>query len=333
MKKIRGFTLVELLGVIVVLAILVLITIPIISNVINDVRIKSLQNSAYGLIEASNIYYVQIEVNSNIRFDKNDSKDTLKELSYKGVVKEGTVIISKKGEVTVCITDGKNSAYKNYNESKVTTKKGKCEIFEGSSIVYLDGEATIDYYDNTKLTEVVNELIEKNNELESKIDNLKSHVGSIVYSSTLDTEEKVKAIYGGTSWKKIEGKFLLGASSEYEINETGGEATHILTSAEMPSHTHDRGTMNITGTFATSYYNDGTWQDILSVIDGPFYSIGAMYQISPFAASKSGNSTFSHKWGFDASRSWTGETSLEGGSQPHNNMPPYKVVYIWERTA
>ena len=22
-----------------------------------------------------------------------------------------------------------------------------------------------------------------------------------------------------------------------------------------------------------------------------------------------------------------------GGSQPHNNMPPYKSVYIWERTA
>ena len=28
---------------------------------------------------------------------------------------------------------------------------------------------------------------------------------------------------------------------------------------------------------------------------------------------------------------WT--SSSAGGSQPHNNMPPYKVVYIWERTA
>ena len=26
-------------------------------------------------------------------------------------------------------------------------------------------------------------------------------------------------------------------------------------------------------------------------------------------------------------------TSSVGGSQPHNNMPPYKSVYIWERTV
>ena len=159
MNKKNGFTLVELLGVIVVLAILALITIPIISNVIDNVRIKSLQNSAYGLIEASNLYYISKGNNTTVRFDKTQDKDTLKELSYKGVVKIGTVIIDKKGKITVCITDGKNSAYKNYNETKVTTSKGKiCNIKDGSSIVYLDDEATINEYDNSKLTELVNEL-------------------------------------------------------------------------------------------------------------------------------------------------------------------------------
>ena len=72
--KNKAFTLVELLGVIVVLAILALITIPIISNVINDVRIKSLENSAYGLIEASNLYYAQYGVNSNKRFNITGNK-------------------------------------------------------------------------------------------------------------------------------------------------------------------------------------------------------------------------------------------------------------------
>ena len=95
MRK-KGFTLIELLGVIVVLAILALITMPIITNVINDVRIKSLKTSAYGLIEASNLYYVSKGVNTTIRFDKTEEKDTLKELSYKGVVKEGTVILDRK---------------------------------------------------------------------------------------------------------------------------------------------------------------------------------------------------------------------------------------------
>ena len=139
MNNKKGLTIIELLAVIVVLAILAIITLPIISNVINDVRIKSLQNSAYGLIEASNLYYAQYGNNSNIRFDIEDnqisSSDTTNLLKYKGSVKEGTVILDRKGSVIVCITDGKNSAYKNYNETKVTMVKGKCEIKANSDLV------------------------------------------------------------------------------------------------------------------------------------------------------------------------------------------------------
>ena len=74
--------------------------------------------------------------------------------------------------------------------------------------------------------------------LNLKMELVRSHVGMIVQSTTLDTEAKVIAIYGGTSWSKIEGRFLLGASSSYAINSTGGEATHTLTISEMPSHNH-----------------------------------------------------------------------------------------------
>ena len=187
MKNKKGLTLIELLAVIVVLAILALITIPVISNVIDNVRIKSLQNSAYGLIEASNLYYISKGNNTTIRFDKNDTKDTLKELSYKGVVKIGTVIIDKKGKVTVCITDGKNSAYKNYNETRVTTVKGKvCNIPSNTSIVYLDDDATITEYSLSELTELVNELRddvsnlkEKNETLSSKNEELKSELSTL----------------------------------------------------------------------------------------------------------------------------------------------------------
>ncbi len=44
-------------------------------------------------------------------------------------------------------------------------------------------------------------------------------------------------LFGGT-WERIEGLFLLGASEEYPAGTTGGEATHKLTIAEMPSHSH-----------------------------------------------------------------------------------------------
>ena len=65
-----------------------------------------------------------------------------------------------------------------------------------------------------------------------------SHVGQIIFSTTLDTESKVIAMYGGTAWTQIEGKFILGASTDYTVESTGGEATHVLTVNEMPSHTH-----------------------------------------------------------------------------------------------
>lgn len=34
---------------------------------------------------------------------------------------------------------------------------------------------------------------------------------------------------------------------------------------------------------------------------------------------------------FKASRNWTGATSSVGGSQAHNNLPPFAVYAIWER--
>lgn len=48
----KGFTLVELLAVIVILAIIALIATPIILNVIDDAKTNSAKNSAYGYIDA-----------------------------------------------------------------------------------------------------------------------------------------------------------------------------------------------------------------------------------------------------------------------------------------
>lgn len=126
-----------------------------------------------------------------------------------------------------------------------------------------------------------------------------SHVGMIIHTTTLDTEDKVKEIYGGESWTKIEGRFLLGQSSSHAINTTGGEETHKLTVAEMPSHNH-AGKISARGSYL-AFYNDGT-------------------------AGGSGTASYNS----------TGDTfslTSNGGNQAHNNMPPYKTVYIWERTA
>lgn len=145
------------------------------------------------------------------------------------------------------------------------------------------------------------------NSLNLKMELVRSHVGMIVQSTTLDTEAKVIAIYGGTSWSKVEGRFLLGTSSSYAVNSIGGETAHTLTTAEMPSHNH-----------ASS-----TRRGAIPCWDNKASSTGKYYGLYD------GSLAYQSSYAYDIS---TTSTSLAGGNQKHNNMPPYKAVYIWERT-
>ena len=64
MKK-KGFTLIELLAVIIVLAIIALIAMPIIFNVIENAKLKSLENSAYGVVDAVRLQYMENLLNTD----------------------------------------------------------------------------------------------------------------------------------------------------------------------------------------------------------------------------------------------------------------------------
>ena len=57
-----------------------------------------------------------------------------------------------------------------------------------------------------------------------------------IYISVSNTSPSV--LFGGT-WEEIQGRFLLGRSSDHAAGSTGGEETHTLTAAEMPAHTHN----------------------------------------------------------------------------------------------
>ena len=318
MKK--GFTLIELLGTIVVLAIIALITIPIISGVVNKARLNSLKNSAYGLIDASNLYYAQYGISNNIRFDIDNNKvlsndvEEDKMLSYRGSIKEGTVIINTKGKTTVCVTDGKNSAYKNYNESTVTLVSSKrCSVPENTNIVYLDGDATLTSLSNQELTERLIALENKNAQLEAKNIQLNEKINTNVSNIESNISEQVSSImnkfypvgsiyitisdinpstiYGGT-WEKIKDRFLLSSGDTYKSGSTGGEATHTLTVNEMPAHSHSEHGLGSQG---------------------------------------GGGATFNYPGGYGYY--WGNTTGSAGGGKPHNNMPPYLVVNVWKRTA
>jgi len=127
-------------------------------------------------------------------------------------------------------------------------------------------------------------------------------------------------LFGGT-WEQIADRFLLAAGSSYTAGNTGGEATHTLTVAEMPSHNHGgyTGTMNqnTSHTHTYSIFNSGT------VAYGGSYN-GTMYHHAYGTQSPSTSSTsIDHKHSI----------SSQGSGNAHNNMPPYLVVYMWKRIA
>lgn len=119
-------------------------------------------------------------------------------------------------------------------------------------------------------------------------------VGSI-YQSVNPTDPA--ELFGGT-WERIKDVFMMAAGDTYKAGSTGGEAEHTLTEAEMPSHLHD-------------YVLDAKG-------DGATGSPSCWYVDAGTIGSKLGK---------------VRRTNLRGGSQPHNNLPPYLAVYTWVRTA
>ena len=110
--NIKGFTLVELLAVIVILAIVALVTAPAILNVINDSRLSGAKDKAWGTIDAIKLTFAQVQVgdveiiNPTVTFSANgnDSASSLgKALTMNGdkPIAGKVKINTTTGEITV----------------------------------------------------------------------------------------------------------------------------------------------------------------------------------------------------------------------------------------
>ena len=92
---------------------------------------------------------------------------------------------------------------------------------------------------------------------------------------------------------------VLDIIEERQVGWTGGEESHTLTIDEMPSHAHTTGHYGWRWTSNDSEVkcvaNDAIWGDGLTT--NGFYC------------------------------------SNTGGGQAHNNLPPFKTVYMWQRVA
>lgn len=123
-------------------------------------------------------------------------------------------------------------------------------------------------------------------------------VGSI-YQSVNPTDPA--QLFGGT-WQRIKDVFMMAAGDKYAAGSKGGEAEHGLTVDEMPSHYH-------------YVYSEG----------------------SGTSTTKKSRIEY-NSWNTSSTKApdgdgWGVKTMDTGGSQPHNNLPPYLAVYTWVRTA
>lgn len=116
---------------------------------------------------------------------------------------------------------------------------------------------------------------------------------------------------GSNGTPDLRNRFLVGAGSSYSLGNTGGANTVTLNTNQIPSHAHTRGTMEISGQIWAGWMGG----------NGAFKTIGHA------GASGDGNAWVNDKLDFYASRTWTGATSYVGGSQAHENRPPYYAVY------
>jgi len=223
-------------------------------------------------------------------------------------------------------------------------------------------------------------------DIETKIEELKKEVDHLV-ETRLDKTYPIGSIYIttvysdisqiekniGGKWEKYgNGRTLVGVdendSNFNEINKIGGNTTTTLSTTNLPSHSHEisklsgktstdgshthaRGTMNITGVLNIRSYN-GEYHDTIVGTSGAFSKT-----VTNWSGTHDGlqrvtlNPGFYHSVNFDAKNSWTGVTTADGNHShsittnasttgngsgdmtPFTNLQPYITVYMYKRIA
>ena len=176
------------------------------------------------------------------------------------------------------------------------------------------------------------------------------------------------ASFIGGTWERVEGEFIMGASSAYPVGTTGGSATHTQTTAEMPSHSHSGSTGSAgshshsastdsagwhshsgTTDWAGSHTHDATINSNGSSTGGnsglvsSSMAYGDSYYKATITTSSDGshthsfstNGTGSHSHtvsiGDAGAHSHTVSIGSTGSGQAMSILNPYYAVYIWVR--
>ena len=143
-------------------------------------------------------------------------------------------------------------------------------------------------------------------------------------TTTYSEASQVHDAIGGEWEKYAQGRTIIGDGTGTDSNglvqtfangSTGGEYTHKLTVAEMPSHTH---TQN------PHFHHDG--------FDNGRSRIGLNSgSVEPDISMYIGSYTYGGRGYTMITNTVTATNNNTGGSGAHNNVEPYIVTYIYKR--
>jgi prepilin-type N-terminal cleavage/methylation domain-containing protein len=115
----KGFTLVELLAVIVVLSVIALIAVPITLNLIEESKKNSFKSSVSGMIQSIEIFSTK-KVGSKVTLNLGE-EDVIQKLDFSGKKPSaGMVYIDEDGIISIIMYSKKYCGYRKYGEENVT---------------------------------------------------------------------------------------------------------------------------------------------------------------------------------------------------------------------
>ena len=301
MKK-DGFTLVELLAVVIILAIISLFVMPKVADLI-----KSGNSTNTSIIEQKLLAVARTYTNDyDTRF-------------FNRFVNVGYASIITKDELIGAglITSDEVALVEDFRGVRV-------ELLDNNKIKYTIARlGDSNDYTLDELYQMIKQLQDDNKVLSSQITNnttssnmfLKVYPVGSIYIST--SSENPGNIYGGTWEEYGKGRTLVGVDSNDSdfstVEKLGGEKTHTLTIDEMPSHNH-----------VERMFLDQSGYSSVKPAGYAYYIYSTQSSnIITWASAQMSNMNY---WRI-------GDTDDKGGSQAHNILQPYITTYMWKRTA
>ena len=160
-------------------------------------------------------------------------------------------------------------------------------------------------------------------EIEHLLLNFAHPVGSVIES--LSNTFNPNTLWPWTTWRQLTDVFLFAAGGDQSLNATGGEATHSITLAELPAHTHA-----MYGLFA----EDPNTSPVRLAIqeDGNMVLYASDGSTHYWASNTSGHAsaTKGHR---KVSIGDTGTSGPAGIGSAMSLMPPFLAVNIWTRLS